>query len=194
MARGEEGGLVEMFARSAPVNPGVRAAIARSSTSGQGNAARVHPQDLLAAPQVGTIDHDLAVEASGADQRRVQDVGTVGGGHDDHALVGVETVHLHQELVQGLLALVVAPEPGAHSPASPLADRVDLVQEHERGRLLLGLLEQFADARGAQADEHLDELRTRHEEERDVGFAGDGARKQRFRSRAAREAGRPWGY
>src|SRR5204863_4319549 len=54
----------------------------------------------------------------------------------------------------------------------------DLVEEHERGCLLLGLLEGLAYARGTQADEHLDELRAGHEEERDVGFAGDRAREQ----------------
>ena len=71
----------------------------------------------------------------------------------------VEAVHLDQELVQRLLALVVRAEPGAHRAGAALADRVDLVQEHQRRRLLLRLLEQLANARGAEADEHLHELR-----------------------------------
>ena len=73
-----------------------------------------------------------------------------------------------------------APKPGAHRAGATLADRVDLVQEDQRRRLLLRLLEQLADARGAQADEHLHELRARHEEERDVRLAGDRAREQRL--------------
>ena len=55
------------------------------------------------------------------------------------------------------------------------ADRVDLVDEDDAGRILLGLLEHVADAAGADADEHLDEIRARDGEERHVGFAGDGA-------------------
>jgi hypothetical protein len=74
----------------------------------------------------------------------------------------------------------VCAEARAHRAGSALADRVDLVDEHERRRFLLGLLEQLAHARGAQADEHLDELRARHEEERDVGLAGDGTREERL--------------
>ena len=60
------------------------------------------------------------------------------------------------------------------------ADRVELVDEDDRGRGLLGLLEQVAHARGADADDHLDELRRRHLEERDVRLAGDRAREQRL--------------
>ncbi len=48
------------------------------------------------------------------------------------------------------------------------------------GRVLLGLLEHVAHARGADADEHLDEVRTGDGEERHLGFAGDGARQQRL--------------
>jgi hypothetical protein len=140
------------------------------------DASDVHLQDLLAPLQVGLVDHHLAVEPSRPHERRVQDVGPVRRGHDDDALLGVEPVHLDQELVQRLLAFVVAPEPGAQRATAPLADRVDLVEEDQRRRLLLGLLEELADAGGAEADEHLDELRAGHEEERHVGLAGDRAR------------------
>jgi ATP-dependent Zn protease len=42
-----------------------------------------------------------------------------------NALVGLEPVHLHEELVEGLLALVVA---AAEAGAAVTADRVDLVE------------------------------------------------------------------
>ena len=54
------------------------------------------------------------------------------------------------------------------------------------GAGLVGLREQVADAAGAHADHHLDELRGRDEEERHVGLAGDGAGEQRLAG-----AGRP---
>ena len=74
------------------------------------HAASVHAQDLLAPQQVGPVHDDLTVEAARPHERRVQDVGAVRGGHDDDALAGVEPVHLDQQLVQRLLALVVRPE------------------------------------------------------------------------------------
>jgi hypothetical protein len=54
---------------------------------------------------------------------RNQDLRTVGRGDDDHARRRIEAVHLGEDLVQRLLALVVA----AAGPATPdaSADRVD---------------------------------------------------------------------
>jgi hypothetical protein len=40
----------------------------------------------------------------------------------------------------------------------PGRSRVDLVHEDDAGRVLLGLLEEVADAAGADTDEHLDEV------------------------------------
>src|SRR5207253_534333 len=60
------------------------------------------------------------------------------------------------------------------------ADRIELVDEDDRRRSLLGLREQIAHARGAHSDDRLDELRRRHREERYVRLAGDGAREQRL--------------
>ena len=138
-------------------------------------AAGVDLEDLLAALAVGAVDDDLAVEAAGPQQRRVEDVGPVGGGDQDDVVLHLEAVHLDEELVQGLLALVVT---AAHAGAAVAADGVDLVHEDDAGRVLLGLLEEVADAAGADADEHLDEVRAGDREERHAGLAGDGAGEQ----------------
>ena len=143
----------------------------------QRHVADMDLQDLLAAGDVGVRHHDLAVEAAGPQQRRVEHVGPVGGGDQDDAFVGLEAVHLDQQLVQRLLALVVA---AAQAGAAMAADRVDLVDEDDAGRVLLGLVEHVAHAAGADADEHLDEVRAGDGEERHVGLAGDGAREQRL--------------
>jgi hypothetical protein len=68
----------------------------------------MHPEDTLSTLDVRAVDHDLAIEATGSEQSRIEHVGTVGRRQEDHSLVRLETVHLHQKLVEGLLALVVA--------------------------------------------------------------------------------------
>ena len=142
-------------------------------------------EDALAALHVRTVDDDLAVEAAGPEERRVEDVGPVGRRDEDDALVRLEAVHLDEELVERLLALVV---PAAEARAAVAADGVDFVDEDDAGRVLLALLEEVADARGADADEHLDEVRAADREERDVGLAGDRAGEQRLAgSRGAHE-------
>ena len=62
----------------------------------------------------------------------------VGGSQHDDASVALKAVHLRQQLVDGLLALVVA---AAHAGATLAADRINLIDEHNAGRLLLGLHE-----------------------------------------------------
>jgi hypothetical protein len=109
--------------------------------------------------------------------RRVEHVGAVGRGDDDHAGAAFEAIHLDQELVERLLALVVA---AAQSRAALPADRVDLVDEHDAWRVLLRLLEHVAHARRAHADEHLDEVGARDREERHLRLAGDRLREQRL--------------
>ena len=177
-ARGGQGGLVDEVHQvgagetGRAAGDGLQVDIRR-----QRHLADVNLEDLFAADDIRIRHHHLAVEAAGAQQRRIEHVGTVGRRDQDHAFIGFEAVHLDQQLVQGLLALVIA---AAETGAAMAADRVDFVDEDDAGRVLLGLLEHVTDAAGADADEHLDEVRTRDREERHVGFAGDRARDQRL--------------
>ena len=139
--------------------------------------AGMHLEDRLALLVLRQRHDDLAVEATRAQQRRVEDVGAVGGGEDDDALGRLEAVHLRQHLVQRLLALVVA---AAEAGAALAPDRVDLVDEDDRPAHPASLLEQVADAAGADADEHLHEVRAGDGQEADPGLTGDGPGEQRL--------------
>ncbi len=167
------------LARSAPVKPGCAAGqhVEVDVVAQRLALGRVHLEDRLAALEVGAVDHDLAVEAARPQQGGVEDVGAVGGGDEDDAGLHVEAVHLDEELVERLLPLVVA---AAQAGAAVTADGVDLVHEDDGRGAGLGLLEQVADAAGADADEHLDEVRAGDREERHAGLAGDGAGQQRL--------------
>ena len=133
-------------------------------------ALGVDTQDRDATLHVRAIEDDLPVEAAGPQQRRVEYVRSVCGGDHDHVRVRVEAVHLDQDLVQRLLALVVA---AAEAGAALAADRIDLVHENDARAVALGLVEEVAHAAGADAHEHLDELRARNREERHARLAGD---------------------
>ena len=166
------------FARSAPVKPGVRRATAsRSTLGGHRLALGVHLEDPVAADHVGVLDGDLPVEAAGAQQRRVEDVGAVGRRDEDDVGLDVEAVHLDEQLVERLLALVVA---AAHAGAAVPADGVDLVDEDDGRGVGLGLLEEVTDAGGADTDEHLDEVGTADRVERHARLAGDRTGEERL--------------
>ena len=134
-------------------------------------------QDRIAPRQIRLVHQHLPVEAPGAQQRCIQHLGPVGSAQDSHPGAGVEAVHLRQELIEGLLALVVAAD---DADSSALADRVQLVDEDDAGRFLAGLLEQVAHPRGAHAHEHLHEIGAVEAEEGHLGLAGHRPRQQRL--------------
>ena len=123
----------------------------------------------------GPIDGDVAVETARAEQGRIEHVGAIGGRHDDDRFVLREAVHFAEDLVERLLAFVVA---AAQAGAAVPADGVDLVDEEDAGGVFLGGGEQVADAAGAHAHEHLDELRAADGIEGDARLAGHGPAQQ----------------
>ena len=150
------------------------------------DAARVYPEDRLAPITVWRLDRDPAVEPSRPKECLVEHVGPVGRADHDHVRRRVEPVHLGQDLVQRLLALVVAAAEAGHAARPRAADRVELVDEDDCRRVFLRLLEEVTHARGADSYDRLDELGRGNGEERNVRLPGDGARKQRLP-----RAGRP---
>ena len=177
-AAGEQGGLIQEIGQLGPGQAG-RAAGDHGEVDifRETDLAGMDPEDLLAAVEIGQVDVNLAVEAAGPQQRAVQHVRTVGRGNDDDALVGIESIHLHQQGIEGLLAFVVA---AAETGAALAADGVDFIDEDQAGGVLAALLEHVAHAAGADADEHFDEIRTGNGEEGHVRFAGDRLGEQRF--------------
>ena len=139
---------------------------------GHGNFLGVDAKDFFAAAYVGTVNHDATVKAARTEERRIENVGAVGGGDEDDAVIGFEAVHFDEKLVQGLLALVVS---AAEASTTVTAYSVNFIDKDDARGVLFALLEEIADARGADADEHFDEVRTGDGEKGDVGFAGDSA-------------------
>ena len=132
-------------------------------------------EDLLATTQVGQWHHHLAVKAARTQQRRVEDIGAVGGSDDDHALVTLKAVHFDQQLVQGLLTLIVTT---TQTGTTVTANRIDLVDKDDAGGGLLGLFEHVTHTGGTDTDEHLHEIRARDGKERHLGLAGNGSGEQ----------------
>ncbi len=109
----------------------------------QRSLARVHAQDLFAALDIRVGDRHLTVEPARTQQCGVQNVFPVGRGQNDDAFVGFKSVHFHQKLVQRLFAFIVTT---AITCATMAAHGVDLVNEDNTWRVLLGLLEHVPDA------------------------------------------------
>ena len=124
---------------------------------GKRNLLRVNRENPFASLHIRPIDDDAAIEAAGTEERGIENVGTIGRGDENDAFVRLEAVHLDEQLIQRLLAFIVS---AAQTGAAMTADRIDLVDEDDAGRVLLSLFEEIANARRADADEHLDEIGT----------------------------------
>ncbi len=132
---------------------------------------RMDRQDRLAALQVGTVDDDLSVEPPRALEGGIEKIGTVGGGHDDDAHHGVESVEFHQELVQSLFTLLVAHRRAGAGPNFP--ETIDLIDEDDAGRSLPYLPEEVSNPRGDLPEFRDRLIHTRHIVE---GHPGGGVR------------------
>ncbi len=134
-------------------------------------------QDRKPSAPVGRTDVDLPVEAAGAEQGGIENVLAVGRGDDDDAFVCGEAVHLDEQLVERLFALVVA---AAEASAALTADRIDLIDEDDGRGHPLGLLKEVADTARADADIEFDEVRAGNGKKCDVRLTGNGAGQQRL--------------
>ena len=108
-----------------------------------GDFAHVHVQNLLTATNIGQRDIHLPVKTAGAQQRLIKNVGAVGGSHHDHAQIGLEAVHFHQHLIQGLLALIIA---AAQTGATLATYGVNLVDKDDARGVLFGVFKHVAHA------------------------------------------------
>ena len=138
--------------------------------------------------QVGRRDVHLAVEPPRAQQRRIEILEPVGRAHD-HDLVGTaEAVELDEQLVQRLVVLAVVGAAGACAP-----DRVELVDEDDRRRVLARLLEELADSGCSEPGEHLDERRCAGRVEVCARLVRGRLREQRLARFPAARRGEPLG-
>ena len=166
------------LARSAPVKPGVRlASVSRFTPSASGLPFACTSRMWVRPTMSGLSTTIWRSKRPRTQERGVEDVGSVRGGNEDDTGARVEAVHFHEQLVERLLPLVVA---AAEAGAAVTADGIDLVDEHDGRRGLLGLVEEIAHAAGTDTDEHLDEVGTRDREEGHARLTGNGPREQRL--------------
>ena len=133
-------------------------------------ALRMHLQDCQAAAHIRLIDHDLTVETAWAQKRRIEYVRTVRRRDDDDALIRRKAIHLNEQLVECLLALIMA---AADTGTALPAHGIDFIDEDDARGIFLRLIEQVTYPGGTDTDEHLDEIRTADREERHTGLTGN---------------------
>jgi len=115
----------------------------------------MNAKDLLTSLDIWSADCNLTVKTSRTQDRRVQNVDTVGCCHNDDPLVHSESIHLYKKLVQSLLSLIMT---AAHTGSTLSCNCIDLIDKNDTRCMLLALFEQVADTGSTDTDKHLHEV------------------------------------
>ena len=178
LARSQQGGFVDkVFQVGTGEARGGLGDGFQADIGAKGLVLGVNAQNLLAALHIRQTNINLTVKTAGTQQRLIQNIGAVGGSHHDNAVVGVKAVHLNQQLVQGLLALVM---PAAKAGTTLTAHGIDLINKDDGGHCLFGFFKQIAHTGCADTDIHFHKVGTRDGIERNAGLARTGTGQQRF--------------
>src|SRR5215211_5571620 len=185
-ARRQERRLVDQVPEVGARKPGRRSPeLPQVHAPRERHAPRMDLEYRLAACLVREVHHHAPVEAPGPKKSLVEHVGLIGGGQHDHALLAGETIHLGQDLVQGLFLLARSPDCRLTAGATY---GIKLVDKYDRRGILAGLLEEVSHAAGAEAHEQLHELGGAQGEERHTRLARDSPRQERLaRSRGSNQ-------
>src|SRR5947207_14680344 len=113
----------------------------------------MHPQNFFATFHVGQIDRDLAIETTRTQQRGIEHIRSIRSCDDDDAFLRIEAVHLDEECVERLFALVMA---ATNAAAAMPAHRGEFIVDNNAGRGGYSVGEHVAHTLSADYDEHLD--------------------------------------
>ena len=106
---------------------------------------------------VGCINGHLTIKAAWTQQGGIQHIRTVGGRQNDDAAVALKAIHLSEQLIEGLFALIVS---AADTSSALTANGINFVNKDQAGGVLFGPFEQIAHTAGTNTNKHLHELRT----------------------------------
>ena len=146
--------------------------LAQIKSSDGTQAARVEPKQRFAFVHVRQAEMAGAVEAAGADQRRIDIFYIVGRAQHDDPRARREAVQLDQHGIDDAVVLRFAGGIAATAFAQP----IDLVDEDNARRLLARQRKQLSDPAHPDAEKHVGEIPAGERNERHARLAGHGAR------------------
>ncbi|EKD52410.1 MAG: hypothetical protein ACD_62C00034G0002 [uncultured bacterium] len=133
----------------------------------QRHFAGMNLEDRFAPQQIGSRHHNAAIETTWPEQSGIQHVGPVGGRNDDHPFVGFKTIHLDQQLIEGLLALIVTT---TQTGTAVTTDSVDLIHKNDTGGIFFALFKEVSHARSPHPHKHLNKIGARDGIKRNTGL------------------------
>src|SRR6266699_6885765 len=137
----------------------------------------MHFEDSKTPTDIRLIKHDLAIKTPGTHERRVKHIRTVCGRDDHNVGLLIKAIHLNQQLVERLLAFVIAS--GARI-VSLAAYRVYLVDKDDARHMFFSFFEKVTHPCCPNPDEHFHKFRSTDTIESNARLSSYCTRDQRF--------------
>ena len=136
---------------------------------GKAELLEIDCYDLLPVLEAWEVALDGLVDAARSEQGHIYEIGPRSCSHHENAVASFNAIEIAEELVHNSV--------GDHglSRASLGHERVELIEEQDRGFLVLSFLEEFADVLLTCADVLVEQLWPFDADEIDVEFLGDGS-------------------
>ena len=104
---------------------------------------------------IGSVNRNLPIKAARAHQGRVEHIGTVGCRDDNDAAISLEPIHFGEQLVEGLLPLIIS---STNAGTTLTANGIDFIDKDQAGTVFLGTFKQIPHATGTNTNEHLNKF------------------------------------
>ncbi len=117
----------------------------------------MHFQNSFSSSHIRAIHNDLSVKPAWTKQCMIQYIGAIRGGKQNHAIVGLESVHFDKQLIQCLLPFIVS---ASQSGSSMTAHCIDLINENDAWSIFFALFKKIANTGSANTHKHFNKIRT----------------------------------
>src|SRR5689334_1951786 len=108
-------------------------------------------QNHLTPPHIGLTYDNPTIKTSGPQKSRIQNIGTIGGGNQNNALVSFKTIHFHKKLIKGLLPFIMA---STQTSATVTTDSINFINKNNARCALLALFKKISNAARPNPNKH----------------------------------------
>ncbi len=116
---------------------------------------RMNFENLRASFDIRQINRHLTIETPRTQESGIQYIRPICSRDDDHSLVRLKSVHLHQELIQRLFTLVMST---AETRPAMASNRINLIYKGDARRTLFSLRKEVSNSRRTHSHKHLYEV------------------------------------
>jgi len=117
----------------------------------------MYPQNAFSTLDIRCRNHNLAVKSAGSQKCRIQNIRPVGCRNQDNSFIGFKTIHLHQQLIQGLFPFIM---PTTQAGTTMTTHGINFINKNQARSIFLALVKEIAHSGCPDTHKHFDKIGT----------------------------------